>query len=89
MHLLSTVPTLLLAALTFGGTSQQTPVDGLEQRQVPPPPAVPALPEPPTAIGLEVAMLKLTTVSVANVISVVAGLVSSHPSFPPYLSRPC
>lgn len=34
MHFPSTISTLLLAALTFSGTSQQTPVDGLEPRDL-------------------------------------------------------
>lgn len=81
MHFLSIVPTLLLAALTFGSTSQQTPVEGLEHRQLPSPPDV------PKALTLEVQFLKLEELSLADAVSIAAGVVSTHPSFPTYLSR--
>ncbi|MCJ1424150.1 hypothetical protein MMC29_002037, partial [Sticta canariensis] len=71
MHFLSTVPTLLLAALTFSGTSLQTPVEGLEHRQAPTLPTPPAL---PTALDVELQILRTIALSTGDVAGVAAGV---------------
>ena len=75
MHFLSTVPTLLLAALTFSGTSLQTPVEGLEHRQLPPPPSL------PPGVEVELGILRAIALSFGDAAGVAAGGVSSIPPF--------
>lgn len=83
MNFLSTVPTLLLAALTFSGTSLQTPVEDLEHRQLP------TLPTLPTALDVELQFLRTIAFSIGDAAGIATGIVSSHTPFPLYLSRPC